>query len=912
MLKHRLTSLLLFLFVLVNVSAYAQRDSVPLADIVKRAAQTAQTYPIEKVYLHTDKPYYSVGDTIWLKAYETTTLNLPSQLSRVIYVEIVNSNSQLVQMLALPVANSTAFGTLPLDKATYQEGNYHIRAYTKWMANYDHSYFFNKTIQVGKAFDRPVRPLIQLSREMKNDVPVVNAALQFNDENGKPVADRKINWSVVLNDEDVAKGKETTDKTGKFNISYVNAKKADLFGAYIKATLEGADMQESVFTFPLRTVSQPADVQFFPEGGRILSGVPTKIAVKAIASDGLGLNFNLTVVDNTGKTVATATAQHAGMGLFTITPESGKNYKATVNLGDETVQSYELPTPQTNGIALSVNNSDTARVLITMAADSAFLKSHNGQSYYIVARAGQTICYAAQTRLDRASYSAYIPSAKFPSGIVQFTLLANDGQPLSERLAFIRHKSDVLSLTMSSDKPVYPNRQKVSLSVFAKNNNAAVAGSDLSLTVIDENTIPGNENDEVTILSSLLLTSDLRGFIEQPNYYFNKVSDKTNQDLDLLMLTQGYRRFTYRDLMTSKEPTIYFLPEQGLEISGTLRTRDGMPVKGGGVTIQIPDKFYTSRVVTDAEGKFKFSNLIFADSSQVIVSAKSNYNSKNLMVMVDPINYPGVELNPDYPAEKLNIDTMMRPYLSNSLRQYNSSRMLNEVVIKAKAIPKHVPSHSDYPSLAGLSSIEARVVSGDRLKGCADVLSCLQTLASGVTYDAVAQAFYVSRDYNTGNRTPMSIFAQGMPVDINYLRSVNADQIESVEVFLKDQLGTVNNTYQTNGVIVVNMKEVPKGTKISVDELRELIPQPSEAKINPKGYNVAKSFYSPKYLVKGGNYGSDLRTTIYWNPKVVTDATGKATVEFYTADAKGTYKAIVEGFDKEGHLGRAIYRFKVQ
>ncbi|MCC8407889.1 carboxypeptidase-like regulatory domain-containing protein [Mucilaginibacter sp. UR6-1] len=880
-----------------------------LKDLVGKYGQVAEAYPIEKVYLHFDKPYYAVGDTVWFKAYLTYTLNMPSPYSKIIYVDVLNGNDGMVQSLTLPVKDGTATGMFKLTKELYGQDNYHIKAYTKWMANFDADYFFSKTIPVGNAI-KPVEAQVSLKREIKNQIPEITANVAFTDQNGSPYGDKKISWVVTSGDDELAKGKGNIEKNGQLNVVFANTKNTDLTNAQLKITYDGADRQEQTKSIPLSTVAGPVDVQFFPEGGNLLAGVATKIAVKAVQPNGLGIGFKATVTDNAGTAIATCESQHAGMGAFIITPQPGKSYKADVTLADGSRQSYDLPRPQMSGVNLNVNPVDTGRMLIVISADSSYLKKNQNKAFYIVGRAGQVICYAAQTTLVKASYSAFIPTNKFPTGVIQLTLLNSYGQPLSERLVFVKH-NDQLALTVSGDKPSYNNRSKVRLNVSAK-NNALPAEGELSLAVIDEGKVKSNENAETTILSSLLLTSELKGYIEDPNYYFRPANKNALAQLDVLMLTQGYRRFTYREVVSSKLPQLFFLPEQGMEITGTLRNNTGMPMKGGSVTLQIPSKFYTTRTITDAEGRFKFSNLVFTDSSQVIVSAKSNYNSKNLMVMVDPITYPNSGKVTSHANDVLNIDTMMTAYLQNSKKFINSSTTLQEVVIKAKAKPK-LTDHSQFPSLSGLSSIDARVVTGEQLKGCPDVLSCLQSMAPGVTYDAQAQAFYVSRDYNQGKRVPMAIFAQGGPVDINYLRGLNGNDVESVEVFLRDDLGLVNRTYQTNGVLSVYTKKAPQGQKISVQELQDLLPQPSVAKLSPKGYDVAKTFYSPKYLPGNKAFGADLRSTIYWNPRVQTDkATGKTFVEFYTADSAGSYKVVVEGTDNNGHLGRAVYQFKVQ
>jgi len=232
------------------------------------------------------------------------------------------------------------------------------------------------------------------------------------------------------------------------------------------------------------------------------------------------------------------------------------------------------------------------------------------------------------------------------------------------------------------------------------------------------------------------------------------------------------------------------------------------------------------------------------------------------------------------------------------------------VVIKSAPAPKRL-GHLDQPALTGLSPDPDHVLDGDRFKGCNNFVSCLQSMALGLTY--IDDNFYVSRDYNAGNRSPMEVYADGLQVDMNYLLSVVPSEVESVEIFFKDGLSGINRRDGTNGVLVINKKKIPK-SNMKLADLQKLIPPPYIAEFMPKGYTIAKEFYSPKYLPnKPNGIGIDLRSTIYWNPKVITDkTTGNAILQYYNADGQGSYRAVVEGIDKDGNIGRYVYRYKVQ
>jgi hypothetical protein len=180
-----------------------------------------------------------------------------------------------------------------------------------------------------------------------------------------------------------------------------------------------------------------------------------------------------------------------------------------------------------------------------------------------------------------------------------------------------------------------------------------------------------------------------------------------------------------------------------------------------------------------------------------------------------------------------------------------------------------------------------------------------------MTYDN--ENFYVLSDYNAGKRTPVQIFVRGMPVEPTFLASIDTHMIESIEIFLKDDLGLVNSAYGSNGAIVINMRKL-ETTKISFQQLKELMPLRNEVTYYPKGYEPVKTFYLPRYSGPRESQPEqlDTRSTIYWNPNVTTDKTGKATFEYFNADGHGSYRVTIEGMDKDGNLGRLVFRYNVK
>ena len=899
--------LLITFFVLLQGILVFSQDTLSLNSLIEKNQKLIDEYPTEKVYLHFDKPYYAVGDTIWFKAYIATGQDQPSDLSKIVYVDLISDQDTLVKAMRLPVVNTSAYGSITLDPLVYQSGNYRIRAYTYWMLNTDEAYFFTKNLQIGNAINRQLITTISIKDGTSGGSPRADVQILYKNPAGNLLPNARVSWRLISNFEDVLKGRSTTDSQGILTLALSTNQKAALDYGVLETILETSDNKQITSTFPIRNVLAEADIQFFPEGGELIENVRSKVGFKAIGEKGHGISVTGEVVDNTGKTVTSISSQHLGMGIFGHMPEPGQSYKANLVFSNGIKKTVPIPVAKAAGISISAINTDPTSLLLRINSNEAYFSANKNQNFYIIGRSKGVICYAAKASLTAASFAASIPKGKFPTGIAQVTLFSSSGEPITERLVFIK-QNDVIALTVNSDKKSYGSRQPVKMTVTAKSNSQPIEGN-FSISVVNETKVPYDENKESTLLSTFLLSSELKGYIEEPNYYFNSVNEKKRADLDVLMLTQGFRKFAYQDIIANKPPVINFLPEQGMEFSGTLRTANGMPVSKGSLKLVVPESRFYAEALTDVNGIFRFKNVVVPDSAEVSITARTAAAGRNMMIMLDGSAFPSVNKNVNAPDEILNIDSLLNPYLQNSERQYRmSTQMLQEVVVKAAPIKK--TSSADFPALSGLSMIADHSINSERFKGCNLMLNCLQSGATGLTF--ADNAFFVTRVYNSGLRVPVAIFLDGMQIEATFLNNIVPADVESVEIFLVDQLGLVNRTYGTNGVLSIYSKKDAK-KPVSADDLKKLFPPNNVLTFNPQGFIKSRQFYSPKYLTsESRTTGSDLRTTVYWNPRIFTDKEGKMSFEFFNGDNKGNFKATVEGTDIDGNLGRYIYRYKVE
>ena len=885
------------------VTGFVKLDDDPIQKLAAQLEKWTTEQPVEKVYLQLDKPFYGVGDDVWFKAYVTIgSKHQLSALSGALNVELIDDRDSIMKWVKLPVTSGITWGDFALSD-TLKEGNYRIRAYTNWMRNAGEEYFFEKSIAIGNAATNNVFTKATYTYSKTGNAQKVDAVINFANLENTPFAGNEVNYNVRINDKQILKGKGTTDAKGNLNIGFINATAAALTSGKITAEIKLEDKKTVTKTIALKTTSGQVDVQFFPEGGNLVNGIRSRVAFKAIGPDGLGVNVKGTVTDNENREVSSIASQHLGMGSFAFTPESGKTYKAQITYPDGSQNTITLPAALNDGYVLSINNTDTANIGIRVTGSS----SMSGKSTYIVAQSAGVVCYAAKNSAGSTSFGAQVPKGKFPSGIAQFTLFTADGQPLNERIVFVQQRNDILNLKVNADKASSAPREKVKINFNASNSQGKPVIGAFSAAVIDQSKVQPDEADETNILSHLLLTSDLKGYIEQPGYYFT--GNKAPADLDILMLTQGYRRFAWKTLLAGQFLPVNFQPEKSLQITGTIKTSGGKPVPNGKITLfTTAGGTFILDTVADAQGRFAFKNLLFKDSIKFILQARTAKNGKYVDIVLDKIPTASTVRNKSLSDLQVNASAALLSYLKSSKKQYdeeakygigNHTIMLKEVTVTEKR--KSAVSNSQ--NLNGPGNADQVITSElfDKM-GCATIDQCLQGRLLGVVFQNGVP--YSTRSMNT----PMQLIVDGVYTDADFLSSIVPNNVASVEV-----LRTIGNTaiYGSRGgggVIIITTK---RGGEYNYNASQ--IYSPGILTYTPKGFYSARQFYAPKYDDPKTNTAiADLRTTIHWVPNIVTDKDGNASFEYFNAGSKGTYRIVVEGINDDGYIGRQVYRYEVK
>ncbi|MFC5285364.1 carboxypeptidase-like regulatory domain-containing protein [Pedobacter alpinus] len=891
----------IYLILALSLSTFGLFSFTADDDSLKSFLEKIQTYfranVQEKVYLHTDKPFYAVGDDIWFKAYVVNAENLtPTPNSNILYVDLIDGKNAIKKTIRLPLVAGFGWGNFEL-KDSLQEGNYRLRAYTTWMRNFDQDFFYDKTFKIGNAWTNQLITKANYSFTTDGAKENVSSTINFSNMDAFPYANKNVNYSVILNDKVIEKGKTKTNVKGDITFGFSNDKAFLGQDGIIEANIEVTEGTIITKTIPIKSTSNNVDVQFFPESGNLVSEVRTKIAFKAVGADGLGKKIEGYVKDNEGLKVAIITTKHLGMGFFNLMCSPNKTYEAVVKFEDGSEKTFKLPTAQTEGINLSVYNISNDSLSLKVANNKSFLDKNADKEYTVIAQNHGTVFYTAKSKIKSLAFAAKLDKSRFLPGINQITLFNENMLPVAERLVFIAPK-DTLAVNIKSDKSTYTTRGKVNLNINALAPNGKPVIGSFSIAVTDNDKVKIDSDEEENIYTNLLLTSDIKGFVENPNYYLTNINEEKEIAADVLMLTQAWRRFNWKNLST---PTNYvFKPERTLSISGRITQGKDKPIEGGTVTIfSSGGKSFLLQAKTDALGEFKVDSLYFPDSTKFVIQARGSNGKKNVEIEVYNSTFPLVTKNINQPNLTVNINESMMAYLKNSKSQYeewlrsgavNRSILLGEVVVVEK---KAVIESSSNLNGAGNAD---RVLTEKDLENSFSIEQALQGRVAGLT---------VINGIATIRNQQAQIIMDGIFVEPDFLNSIPIQDVESIEILKNIGYTAIYGSRGGGGVIIINTKRGKPGYVSNTWA-------PGILTHNPLGIFNPKEFYVPNYEdPKINTSTADLRTTIYWNPNIITDSLGNANVSFFNADNVGNYKVTLEGMDLNGHIAKKVINYKV-
>ena len=881
--------ILLFVFILVSclkLEAQNQEAIKKLAILANKYNTFSKRYVQERVYLHMDNSTYFLGDTLWFKAYVTSSsFHRLSLDSWTLYTELVSPEGQVVEAKKLPIINGRSHGYFDID-TNYQSGFYEIRSYTRAMLSFGDYDLFSRVLPV---FKQPTKAG---------------------------------NYNQLLSD---YRHYRDSDKSRK--------KK--------------------------KTIS----LSFYPEGGHLLKGVSNILAIKAVDLEGKAVLVKGDILDHSDAKVGSFTTKHRGMCRFTFTANS-KKYKARVILGEEKYE-FDLPDIEESGVIASINSySSDENVSLNLSTHGGVSLgefgigiSCRGQLYYLDV-------LNAETQLPLA---LKIPKAKLSTGVHEFVLFDTLGTPLLERKFFIslpngkyvneQPYTKIVSIDASNVKNKYKPNEKIGLNFMVKDEKGEPIKTSFSLSIRDPHGNVDTYNND-NVLTHLLLSSEVKGFIPNAAYYFEVDDLARRKELDLLLLVQAWSKYPWKRMADVEPFKERQYVEKGFVISGSVFKNRGRrkPMVDSLMKIILRSQKHTYKgeCVADEEGRFNFMfEDIFNNWRASIFLASRDKRDKSLIVLDDNKppkfkNYSFYEKDVPTPiVDMVEVDSVANNHILEEIQVMSKrkrrgasdySPIVEDILVNANEFidlfdeldvntdlemnAEHILNYILYKH--NLREGTVKYVFRNENDSTSSI-----GVADLLTRYALFKTFVIYRDSETRNNNEMSYSDTITPIDEVQWENMIETHYDIKVKYRNKRLDGFNEFGDNTESGFEATEESEEGdSKVKSNyEIESRIPDyvvefvghsaaenigetfPYHRFMNFMGYSETKEFYSVDYSKIPLAAPDDYRRTLYWNPEVKTDESGKANIEFYNnsrcedlnIDAQTiTQKGAVGVYEKKG------------
>nr|WP_148335608.1 hypothetical protein [Bacteroides neonati] len=672
------------------------------------------------------------------------------------------------------------------------------------------------------------------------------------------------------------------------------------------------------------------NLKFFPEGGNLIEGVASRIAFEATDAYGNPLELSGSVMTQDKKQLTSFAVTHEGRGVCTYTPTAEKAV-AVVNLADKSYR-FDLPVALKQGFGLQVDNLSSEDSLAITVQKNAQTKPA------ILALAvfcrGKLFNYCLLDLSTDEPLSFAISKQQLPAGIAQLVLTDESGQMVADRLVFV-HQAKQLSVNIQFDKAHYQPYEPVGVSLKVRNEEGYPVRSPLSVAIRDGMEEVENRH---SLLTDLLLTSEIKGYVRRPSYYFEADDSKHRTALDQLLMVQGWRRYAWKQWAGTEPFELKYLPEQGIEVHGRILSMvrgkakpnvqiSSFLMKRGADSIASNAPFLSS-FNTDSLGRFAFVSPI-EGKWNLILSVADKGKQKDCRIVLDrvfspaPAKYPLAEMQVTVAAsketgeeqifptdttvvEEVDFNQFMDDYEKSLARKgvHEKIQRLDEVVVKGKKHSREKDIYNNRAKSIAYYEVPSEI---DEIKDKGGFIG------NDIHELMLNMNKHFSRRISQGEewlsyKSQMPLFVinyqptMATEMDYNKYKLLNLEAIKAI--YINEEL-SIKCQYAD-----------PRMSPLEVDDLYscvvfiETYPDgeiPVRAgkgvrKTWLDGYsNEPKEFYQPDYSILPKE--NDYRRTLYWNPELIPDEDGNANIRFYNNGRAQSMRINAETIAEDGTIG---------
>ena len=680
---------------------------------------------------------------------------------------------------------------------------------------------------------------------------------------------------------------------------------------------------------PEKEKAKTLTVSFYPEGGNLVMGVPCRVAFKALGANGQGVEVAGELYSEDGQAPTALTTLHDGMGQFTLTPTKKRYMAEFVYEGKK--YTFRLPEPADKGYALTADNLRPGQLRGRLAGYAGCPDELLGVMF--ICRG--SVAYFDTLSIRGGAAGFVIPKEKLPTGVHQLTLFNAQGHIFAQRQFFINNGIEAGNIAVTAEATQYEPFAPVTINVQTTAPDGTPMPTTLSLSVRDNQDLGTTYADN--IFTNMLLSSELKGYIHNPEYYFESNDTEHTRALDLLMMTQGWTRYNWAQMARVEPFYIKHYMEDGLVIDGYVlgRMRD-KPIEGATVKLRLysPDRSQKQEtfVVTDENGSFGFAVEEFYDKWDMFLSVIKDDKELDCRIRLDRASRPAVRAYTDADTylpqhPEAMYDTLVAvekdPFLQANP---DSVFLLDNVDVHGRK------KYIDFLTFKAYNAEEDTELHLDQGKHTYMVRDYLTEKGYNIDYsiyDGVIPDSLTQREemmawslmqcpinnrrvlwylHDEGSKWIKASYTPGFDIDMQDVKSIIVydSPFEYLSLpFIKDIFSqkmllelNENKKYGDytflRGLYVIDITMYPKGLRRSQVK--------GQRQTTFRGYTMGTEFYAPEYPdgpIKGD---VDYRRTLYWNPALTTDTNGQAEVLFYNNGYSKQFHISAEGITPQGVL----------
>jgi hypothetical protein len=630
------------------------------------------------------------------------------------------------------------------------------------------------------------------------------------------------------------------------------------------------------------------DVQFFPEGGNLVQQIETKVAFRVTDAYGSGLDCDGMLMNQTGDTILKFHPLHMGLGNFTFTPLTGQTYKAIVRFPKGESVTKELPAVNPNGYVMNLTKNTAGQIVLSVHGSPDL----DDLDVYLVIHGQHGMLPVKKGRLTSHSISFAVDPMELEEGISRFTLFAQFGQPVCERL-FFKYPENKLLISAETD-PEYQTRKRIEVNLSSTDHKGKPVSADMSLAVYRIDSLQGI--DEMNIRNYLYLSSEL-GPVESPAFYFEENGKSREADMENLMLTHGWSRYIWKDVIQHKPLNIEFSPEyNGHIIRGkVINSKTGSGVPQTDAYLSIPSTRTQFRNTTsDAEGRIRFEMTGFYGSQELMVQTNPKTDSTAHIEIDNPFSqsYAGF-LHPDFSIPSKNSPTLLDLSIHEQVQHVYDGARLNQTVMQwvdnnpFYVVPNEKYILDEYVRFQTMEEVLREYVHSVNVTLHKDIFQIY-------VYDGTVKKFFTDLPLILIDGVPFfyanELFHQD-PLKIRRIDLVTSQYALGYATFP----GIINLTTYHGDLDGIEL-------------------DPHITVLDYPGIPEERQFFSPMYETEQqiNSRMPDYRTLLYWKPQINSGLQGKKQLSFYTSDLPGNYAMVVQGLTEKGDPGSQVIFFKVK